>query len=155
MDPLSPVQSCMANQAEANRSDRRHQEPARDSLQHQGRENQRKARLKCNNDRTDRHHCGARHDERSLRTDGIHQFASRELTEQAGETARGQDEADIFLRPSLVSQVSGHIGTEASQNTEDHNSSFGSRPARRSRQVSRLAARRFAKASPAENCRCA
>jgi hypothetical protein len=32
-------------------------------------------------------------------------------------TARSQDEADIFLRPFLVSQISGQIGTEPSQNT--------------------------------------
>jgi hypothetical protein len=107
----------MANQAEANRNDRRPEEAARASLQNQGREDQRKARLKCDDDRTDGHHCDARHDDRSLRADGIQQFASRELTEQAGKTARGQDEADIFLRPFLVSQISGHIGTEPSQNT--------------------------------------
>src|SRR5262249_47872938 len=107
----------MANQAEANRNDRRPEEPARASLQHQGGENQRKARLKCNNDRTDGHYCGTRHNDRSLRADGIQQFASRKLAEQAGKTARGQDETDIFLRPFLVSQISGQIGTEPSQNT--------------------------------------
>jgi hypothetical protein len=107
----------MANQAEANRSDRRPEEAARASLQHQGREDQRKARLKRNNDRTDGHHYDARHNDRSLRADGIQQFASRELTEQAGKAARGQDETDVFLRPFLVSQISGQIGTEASQNT--------------------------------------
>src|SRR5262249_20648000 len=67
--------------------------------------------------RADGYHCGARHDERSLRADSIQQFASRQLAEQAGETARGQDEADVFLRPFLVSQISGQIGTEPSQNT--------------------------------------
>ena len=110
-------QGRMANQAEADRSDRRPEEAARDSLQHQGREDQRKARLKCNNDRTDGHHYDARHNDRSLRADGIQQFASRELTEQAGNAARGQNETDIFLRPFLVSEISGQIGTEPSQNT--------------------------------------
>src|SRR5262249_56779882 len=63
-------------------------------------------------------HCRApRHNDRSLRADGIQQFASRKLAEQAGKTARGQDETDIFLRPFLFSQISGHIGTEPSQDT--------------------------------------
>jgi len=39
-------QGRMADQAEADRGDRRPDEPARDSLQHQRGENQRKARLK-------------------------------------------------------------------------------------------------------------
>src|SRR5262249_45388608 len=59
----------------------------------------------------------ARHNDRSLRADAIQQFASRELAEQAGETARGQGKTDIFLRPFLLGQISGHIGTEPSQNT--------------------------------------
>src|SRR5262249_45270175 len=82
-----------------------------------GGEDEGKAGIKEDNDRTDALLCGARHDDRSLRADGIQQFASRELTEQAGKTARGQDETDVFLRPFLVSQISGHIGTEPSQNT--------------------------------------
>src|SRR5262249_24696929 len=107
----------MANQAEANRSDRRPEEAARASLQHQRREDQRKARLKRNNDQTDAHHGDAANNDRSLRADGIQQFATRELAEQAGKTARGQDETDILLRPFLFRQISGHIGTEPSQDT--------------------------------------
>src|SRR5215472_7458551 len=107
----------MANQAEANRNDRRPEEAARASLQHQRREDEREARLKRNNNRTDGHYYDARHNDRSLGADGIQQFASRELAEQAGKTARSQDETDILLRPFLFSQISGHIGTEPSQDT--------------------------------------
>jgi hypothetical protein len=56
-------------------------------------------------------------DERPLRADQIQQFAAGDLSEQAGETARGQDEANVLLRPVLAGQISGHVGSEASQQT--------------------------------------
>src|SRR5262249_1720272 len=34
---------------------------------------------------------------------------------QAGKTARGQDEAYVLLRPFLLGQINGYIGTETSQ----------------------------------------
>src|SRR5262245_34005124 len=45
----------------------------------------------------------------------VKQFATRRQSKQAGETARGEDEADGFLRPFLLGQINGDIGTETSQ----------------------------------------
>ena len=81
-------------------------------MQHERGENQRKSRLKCDDDRTDGNDCGARDDDRSLRADGVQQFAPGDLTEQARETARGQHETDIFLVPFLLGEISRHIRTE-------------------------------------------
>src|SRR5262245_12231439 len=41
--------------------------------------------------------------------------STRRQNKQAGETARGEDEADVLLRPFLLDQINGYIGTEASQ----------------------------------------
>src|SRR5262245_23267805 len=107
----------MTDEAEANRSDGRPKKSARYSLQHQGGENERKSRFKRNDGRTDCPKGGAGHDQRSLRADDIQQFAAGDLTEQARETARSQDEADIVLRPFLVGEISGHVGAEPGRNT--------------------------------------
>ncbi|TMK07234.1 MAG: hypothetical protein E6G75_23675 [Alphaproteobacteria bacterium] len=45
----------------------------------------------------------------------IQQLATRHEGKQAGETARGEDEADILLSPFLLGQINGYIGTETSQ----------------------------------------
>src|SRR5262249_55257755 len=74
-------------------------------------------RLKCEDDRTDGDDCGTRDDNRSLRADGVQQFAPGDLTEQARETTRGQHETDIFLVPFLVGEISRHIGTEPGEDT--------------------------------------
>src|SRR5260370_1332991 len=42
-------------------------------------------------------------------------LATRHEGKQAGETARGEDEADILLSPFLLGQINGYIGTETSQ----------------------------------------
>src|SRR5262249_40808567 len=72
-------------------------------------------RPNSNSECGDSNHDGAERCESPLRADCIQQFATRHEGKQASETARGKDEADIFLSPFLLSQINGYIGTETSQ----------------------------------------
>src|SRR5215472_8133716 len=72
-------------------------------------------RPNSNSECGDSNHDGAERCESPLRADCIQQFATRHEGKQAGETARGKDEADILLSPFLLSQINGYIGTETSQ----------------------------------------
>src|SRR6266436_408111 len=49
--------------------------------------------------------------------DRIQQFAAGHEGKQASETTRGQNETDVLLRPFLLGQINGYIGTEASQHS--------------------------------------
>src|SRR5215472_18725690 len=108
-------QSQMTDYAKADGSDRWPKECARGSVKHQSSENHRKVRPNSNSECGDSNHDGAERCESPLRADCIQQFATRHEGKQAGETARGKDEADILLSPFLLSQINGYIGTETSQ----------------------------------------
>src|SRR5215471_14750035 len=108
-------QSQMTDYAEADGSNRWPQECPRGSVEHQGSENHRKVRPNSNNECGDSNHDGAERCQSPLRADCIQQFATRHEGKQAGETARGKDEADILLSPFLLGQINGYIGTETSQ----------------------------------------
>src|SRR5262249_46455457 len=96
-------------------SNRWPKECARGSVEHQGSENHRKVRPNSYSECGDSNHAGAERCQSPLRADCIQQFATRHEGKQAGETARGEDEADILLSPFLLSQINGYIGTETSQ----------------------------------------
>src|SRR5437016_10057542 len=70
---------------------------------------------KSNNECGDSNHDGAERCQSPLRADCIQQLATRHEGKQAGETARGEDDADIPLSPFLLGQINGYIGTETSQ----------------------------------------
>src|SRR5262252_8596152 len=108
-------QSQMTDYAKADGSNRWPKECARGSVEHQGSENHWKVRPNSNSECGDGNHDGAERCENPLRADCIQQFATRHEGKQAGETARGEDEADILLSPFLLSQINGYIGTETSQ----------------------------------------
>ena len=78
-------------------------------------ENQRKVRPNSNNECGDSNHAGAERCQSPLRADRIQQFAAGHEGKQTSETARSQDEADVLLRPFLLGQIDGYIGTETSQ----------------------------------------
>src|SRR5262249_37866229 len=108
-------QSQMTDYAKADGSNRWPKECARGSVEHQVSENHWKVWPNSNSECGDSNHDGAERCENPLRADCIQQFATRHKGKQAGETARGKDEADILLSPFLLSQINGYIGTETSQ----------------------------------------
>src|SRR6476619_7351207 len=108
-------QSQMTDYAKADGSNRWPKECARGSVEHQGSENDRKVRPNSNSKCGDSNHAGAQRCQSPLRADCIQQLATRHEGKQAGETARGEDEADIRLSPFLLGQINGYIGTETSQ----------------------------------------
>src|SRR5262245_43850193 len=105
----------MTDYAEADGSNCWPKERASGSVENQGSENHRKARPNSNNECGDSNHAGGERCQSPLRADRIQQFATRCESKQTGETARGEDEADALLRPFLLSQINGYIGTETSQ----------------------------------------
>src|SRR5262245_52860466 len=105
----------MTDHAEADGSNRWPKERASGSVEHQGSENHRKVRPNTNNECGDSNHAGGERCQSPLRADHVKQFATRRQSKQVGETARGEDEADVLLRPFLLGQINGYIGTEASQ----------------------------------------
>jgi hypothetical protein len=98
-------QSQMTDYAKADGSNRWPKECARGSVEHQGSENHRKVRPNSYSECGDSNHAGAERGQSPLRADCIQQFATRHEGKQAGETARGEDEADILLSPFLLSQI--------------------------------------------------
>ena len=102
----------MTDYAEADGSNRWPKERACGSVEHQASENHRKVRPNSNNECGDSNHGGAERCQSPLRADCIQQLATRHEGKQAGETARGEDEADILLSPFLLSQINGYIGTK-------------------------------------------
>ena len=102
----------MTDYAEADGSNRWPKERASGSVENQGSENYREARPNSNNECGDSNHAGGERCQSPLRADRIQQFAARRESKQTGETARGKDEADVLLRPFLLGQINGYIGTE-------------------------------------------
>ena len=94
----------MTDYAKVDGSNRWPKECARGSVEHQGSENHRKVRPNSNSKCGDSNHAGAERCQSPLRADCIQQFVTRHEGKQAGETARGEDEADILLSPFLLSQ---------------------------------------------------
>src|SRR5438128_12272450 len=105
----------MTDYAEADGSNRWPKERACGSVEHRASENHRKVRPNSNNECGDSNHNGSERSQSPLQADCIQQLATRHEGKQAGETARGEDEADIFLSPFLLGQINGYIGTETSQ----------------------------------------
>ena len=105
-------QGGMTDEAEADRGDDRPEHAACARMQHARShdDGERRPDRERKRTQTDRHH--GEHGNQSCRAYGIDQSSARHLTGQRDQASRGQDQADIELRPGMRGQVDGNEGTE-------------------------------------------
>jgi len=106
-------QGQVADQSKTDSGNRRPQYPTGESLQRQPEQNQRKGWSEFNNHGAESHDEDTQRQDRPFRARSIQQLAPRHLTEQTGERTCAENEADLLLRPFLIGQIDGHVGTEA------------------------------------------
>src|SRR6516165_3800216 len=105
----------MANQAKANRSDRRSEKAAGYTLQHKSDEDQRQARPKCKYQGTDDHNARPDCYYRSFGANFVQHFAARKLAKQCSHATCREHKAYLGLRPFLIGEISGDVGAETCQ----------------------------------------
>ena len=113
--PESFSERRVPNQAKTDCSDRRPKKAAGHTLQRKSDEDKRQARPKRKYQGTDDHNAGPDCYYRSFRANFVQQFAAGKLTKQCGHAACGEHEADLGLRPVLISEISGDVGAEPCQ----------------------------------------
>ena len=108
-----PFSKCvMTDEAEADGGDRRPQEPAGQTLQHQRGEHDRKGRPKRDDQGAERNDACAQRNEQTFGAGGVEQLAARKLAQQAGKATGAQDQADVLLAPSFNRKQHGNERTE-------------------------------------------